>query len=34
VAKRNLGIAQDLRLGCFISLEQDLTVTTYAKSAP
>ena len=30
VAKRSLGIEQDLRLGCFISLEQDLTVTTCA----
>ena len=27
-AKRSNGIEQDLRMGCFISLEQDLTVTT------
>jgi hypothetical protein len=27
-AKRSNGIEQDLRLACFISLDQDLTVTT------
>jgi adenylate cyclase len=30
VAERSLGIKQDLRLGCFISLKQDLTVVTFA----
>jgi ferredoxin len=33
LAKRSNGIEQDLRLACFISLKQDLTVTTCAPPA-